>query len=57
MHISAQSIQSGQQLKGFPSLMQSDTQFSQAAAHSIKISMVGDTFSVIVDQFSAILMQ
>ena len=41
MQMSAQSMQSGQQLSGLPSLMQTDTQFSQAAAQAIKTSMLG----------------
>src|SRR5262245_47278652 len=44
MHTSAQSRQIGQQLKGFPSLMHTDTQFSQLAAQFMRISMLSVYF-------------
>jgi len=44
MHMSAQSMQIEQQLNGFPSLMLTDTQFSQAAAQFIKVSMLSVYF-------------
>jgi hypothetical protein len=44
MHTSAQSKQIGQQLNGFPSLMQTETQFSQLAAQFMRISMLSVYF-------------
>jgi hypothetical protein len=44
MHISAQSKQIGQQLSGFPSLIQTETQFSQLAAQFMSTSMVSVYF-------------
>ena len=42
--MSAQSMQIGQQLIGFPSLIHTETQFSQVAAQFMSISMVSVYF-------------
>jgi hypothetical protein len=44
MQISAQSKQMGQQLNGFPSLMHTDTQFSQLAAQFMRTSILSVYF-------------
>jgi hypothetical protein len=55
MHASAQSMHRGQQLIGLPSLMQTDTQFSQAAAQAIKTSILSVYFLLMVGIFHALM--